>query len=107
MVTLFFTSPPPPGFAPVPCPTTVALAVGLSLSSTWIALRHDSAAWVLQDILGFFLLCSFLESIYITTLKVCATGTAYRTPLGAPPLFMSMYPNFTMPKVNVPKGTRA
>lgn len=66
--------PPPLGrqryLGEVTVGSVVATALGLALGSTWIAIRHAPMAWVLQDILGFFLLCSFLESVYITTLKV-------------------------------------
>lgn len=44
--------------------------LGLGLGITWGVLRNESMAWILQDILGFFMLCSFLETIYITSLKV-------------------------------------
>lgn len=69
----------------------MCLILAAGLAATWVVERHVSpTGWILQDIMGLCLMASFLEGIYLTTLR---TGTI----LGVVFLFYDVFMVFITP----------
>lgn len=55
----------------VPLTMAISLSVSLAIVVWWFVERHSSYAFVLQDMLGVCLCCSFLLQIRLQNIKVC------------------------------------